>query len=404
MKKFNFILAITALIAMFSVSMASKLPDSYQGEPPNELEMITSLSRLTTYALENVRFGYKSIWSSHMIHGLGDKSSCFANGNSASEVLQSIQGELAIHSYRPEEDLYLNSVLFNEGNLPLFNAFAFGSAVKIGGNSYGISCPTLKLRLNIDALPIKFPNAVSAYEEFTDQNGDVQREYMYVSGGYILFDGRHLVGDSVAAGQGYKKRTLVVYTYYPDGGPALSPGDGFETVYDANTGEKISTAAIRGTVAVGIDNCVIASDRGLPNGYALNISLIATAAEPQGSYEVTNSPGALVHITVPEGNRRLVRFTVAIPHDFDVSLAEIFAHDRKAVQSGGSGDEQFCNTSSGTLSWSKVTVGGKITTTLTATFIMEGEWSDWTIGVKASPYEAQVTPTHVPNDNGTPKG
>lgn len=405
MKKYLLLILAAALVAVCNTTAAPSvptvpMPSSYEGEPPTEMKMITSLDRLNTYALEQIKAGYKSIWSLHAAYSTGDKSSLFVNASGAIDVLQGIQGELSIHSYSPNEDIYVNSVMFNKKFFPLYSAYATGSVVSKGNGVYGINCPALKLKLNIDSLAIEFPNAVSAYEEYIDENGYTQRLYLTVSAGYILFDGRHLVGDSVAAGLGLRKRTIVVTTYYPDGGPALSPGDGYESAYDGNTGARISMSVIRGIIAVGFDNVIVASDKFLPPASALNMSLVATAAQPLGAYEVTNSPGALVRITAPQGNKRLVTFAVAIPHDFDVTKAEIYAHDKKAMEPGGSGDEQFCNVATGTLSWSKVTVNGNVTTTLNATFLMEGENSDWTIGVKAGPYEAQVIPTSVPYGGG----
>lgn len=363
----------------------------YEGEPLVEMSMGTSVGRLMAYAMNNVKVGYKSLWAQRMLNGLDDQTYYWVEGTSMTDVIGKMQGEFRMHSYHPEDEVYVWAYLGDiNGNLLFYNN-APAATVKIGDNQYTIVSSKLQLRM-VQRVPVKFPNAVSARIDYVDAYGNHYVEYLDVSSGYIFLDAAVVAKYSSSNGAGKSSATLIVGTYYPNGGPALSPGDSYETAYNMLDGKKIATYVVGGTPSVGVENCVVATDSSLPLGSPLAVSLIATAPMNNG-WDAVNPPTADVTVLSPEGTQRQVVFTVALP--FDVmrhDLVEIHAYNNAQVGADGvTVGEMVATKGSPTrpLTINKVTVGGVVTTTISASFTMEGGNTNYTIYTVIPEYEAQ---------------
>ena len=389
------------LLTLFAASVlvfgtAQALPPSYEGEPPETMQPLTSLARLTAYALDNVKFGMKSAWSQYFVSHPDNSTSFFVQGAGTFDtVTQLNNAEFRFKSYRPQMPLFVHGLLLNERFNALFSMSANATTQQTGPNSYVIMCQPLQMRL-ASRVPVKFPNAVSARMEYTDpETGEQAWYYFQVENGYIfvppdLFQSGYRMGP-----------IMIVQTYYPDGGPAISPGESFETVYDlAVTGRKLDTYVVRGAPSLAVENCVIGTDKNMTPGTSLHLNLMAKAPAHNG-WEIVNPPTAQVRITAPQGTKRAVTFTVVVPENVEqIDMVEIVAYDQASIQPDGSFIEYAASTTAG-LNWSKSTVGGVTSTTLSATFLMEGEESDWTIHATILNYEKQRFPWRYSNQ-GTP--
>lgn len=394
----KYFLSTLATFVVLCCSVNADYASNYEGEPPPGMPMISSLAKLTSYAETQVKVGYKSIWSNSMLIGLNDVTSISAQGSSMMDVLSKMQGEFRGHSDSPTDALSTWAFLADSRYNLMFYQAASATTSPDGYGGYLIVSPKLNMRL-AQLVPIYFPNAINARIDYTDGDGNVSSVYLQVNNSMIYFP--NLFSGAYTSADGKKKNgVLVVQTYYPNGGPALSPGDTYQTAYGLQDGVKKETYGIRGTIAAGVENCITADDKGLPPSYRVLMPLKATAASLDKS-QIVNPPTGMVTITAPLGTKRIVTFTIVVPHDIQrMDLVEVCAYDPKMVAPDGSTEEHFCSIPTNSLNWNRSTLGGVTTVTLNATFALERDaitgddaaGTDWYLYAVIPEYETPATP------------
>lgn len=306
----------------------TSVTETYQGEPPTDVPVF-SKAALKVWAMSQVTIGSVNSWSEGYLSSTMSTQGYTVLGSDADDVLYKLadpNNEIRAITYDRTKRVYVWSELRNSDGDSLFVS-SFMEASKSETPTQVFIQGNLSLKM-ARYIPIRFPNAVSAYIRHVDSTGQEWTQEVKV------IDGKLYYPIDYAGTQG----TLIVQTYYPRGGPAISPGDSWQTAYNIGTGSKIQNTAVSGNIRSTIENHLNASDSGLASGQVLVASGVMTppvdpkinpwesVAPPSVSFKLQNTAA---------GTRRTCIMSVTIHPTFDLGTVQAWAHDPKRIGSDG---------------------------------------------------------------------
>lgn len=390
---FTLILAVSfVLTASLSAGPTTEGGTTYQGEPPATLPISTKAS-LKSWAMNSVRGASSNIWSDGMLKSLEQVQSLNVVGKGADDVLKKLSDpslQFKMRTYEKTKPVYLWATMTDADGWSLFETQFLQATLSETSSGLQIVNSNLQFRMGW-SVPIPFSNAVAARIEHVEANGSQWTESLQVYNGKIYFPVQYAETNG----------TLIVTTYYPYGGPALSPGESFDTAYGLKTGEKIKGDSILGAPTFAIENHLYGSDAGQSSAGPLVLSgVMVPPVNPNlDPYTVVSPPTATFNVTAPAGTKRMCRMTITIKTTWDLGPIEAWAYDPNRVDTDGTTAE-FPG------SVTTTSVGGVVT--ITATWYLDNDvgalkGSDWKVYFVIGGYEVQGPP-QSPYTSNTSKG
>lgn len=370
--KLSFILLLSILVCARFVSAAAPIA-------PESLPVF-SKAAIADYAISAAQGAYVQLYGETMVSVSGDKQFFQLVGSDADDLVTQIKTlSFDAHVYDVAKPVRLWGYLSNtSGDLLFYADDGYITTENNGVNTLKIKDAKLRLRLNWE-VPIVVPGATDAYIAYKGEDGNEWRYDVRVMNGKLYFP------RSYAGVQGSLVLTI----------------DGSQFAYNLGTGMQIPLTTITGGIAVSeIENHIIGTDKGLPSGQVLAVSMEATPPAANGAYwEFVTPPTAKLTITSPIGTKRLCFVSFSIKAGADLGPVKAWAH--RLAESGRSAEELEY---SGTITTKQV--GDTIT--VTAAWYLdntndqnEGAGSRWSIYFEIGGYEVQAPPVYPYYGTGT---
>ncbi|MES2060115.1 MAG: hypothetical protein V4438_03730 [Patescibacteria group bacterium] len=376
-------LALIFLAPTISIAGPSVQPDggAYEGEPPASLP-IASKAMQKAFNWSEAHHGYAYIWSESLLTSFGEIRNINVTGKNADDVLKKLSSSsFQTRTYDKSKPVYIWSYLSNDDGDQLFQSnFA---EVKLIEKAGVLTIQSTPIELQMAGYtPIEFPNAVSARIEHVGANGEKWEEELQVYNGKIYYPSQY----------GRTDGTLIVTSYYPLGGPAITPGESLDTAYDLSTGDKSPTTLIAGNPSMAIENHLYATDVGYASASQLIVSkrMIPPVDPIVDQWTIVAPPTAMFNVNSTPGKKRVCKVSMTIKSSATkLGVVKAWAYDPNRTAADGTVQE----------------LGGTITTSvsgqdvlITSTWNLDNDvntagGSDWIVYFEIDGYEVQGPPT-----------
>lgn len=344
---------------------------------PEELDMLTSIAGLKSYALNQVTRGSVYIWGQTILASVGEVRSFHAYGD-ADEILGKLMMDPANKfkfQIRGPGPLTVFGELANNDGDTMFSSY--GETTPISVPSGCVIYPVLRIYMN-QTIAVRVPAAEYAWIDYTNPAGEKWTQQLNVFNEKIYFPAQY-------AGRG----TLIIGRRFPSGN---NPGYELEIAYNLNDGKRIITPTTQGNVMyAGIENHEYANDKFMNStGPLLHNVYMGAPSKSQWGF-VSPPTGAIRLENTPVGTSRVYKVSVAFQCEpSDLGTIEAPIYDLATVDSQGVVTEYLA-----TITTTRTTnTNGAVTTIVEATWTIKNNGgSKWCWRFESSGFNKQLPPS-----------